>query len=61
MSFLAKRKRHSPSRAVKDYMKPEVGGDEISEDGPKTEDDHHLHPKPKPKITEDRRPAISAY
>ena len=39
----------------------EVGGDEISEDGPKTEDDHHLHPKPKPKITEDRRPKISYF
>ena len=38
---------------------PEVGGDEILEDGPKTEDDHQLHPKLKLKITKDGRPKIS--
>ena len=35
------------------------GGDEISEVGPKTEDEYHLHPKPKLKITEDKRPKTS--
>ena len=48
-----------PTKKYVEALFQRQGGDEIFEDGSKTEDDHHLHPKPKPKITEDRRPKIS--
>ena len=48
-----------PSSQLTVVFSAEVGGDEISEVGPKTEDEYHLHPKPKPKITEDQRPKTS--
>ena len=40
---------------------PGVGEDEISKDDPKTEDYYHLHLKPKPKITGDRRPETDIF